>query len=219
MPHVVTFEDDWTGLLTQEQARALIDILYRGEDGHFIMQGCVPPTTPVKQRESIGGLCSKMIDGKYRIFVVDKNIRRRAAKTGVIGGNRRISDPKLAAGLVLAHEVQHANQSLLHRGSSSFYGKPFQRYAAHACEREARGFADDNYGLVAGTLGISIPATDPTDADLDDLVDCFAELDEMHLRDLVDELRNWGLNNPEYVRRCREKLNDIGVNITSGSME
>lgn len=222
MPHAVTFEEwrDASSLLTEEQVRALIDLLYRGEDDRFVIYGCLPEGIRGPRRDSLGGMHQKLLDGRHCIHLVPKNIRSRASRGGAIGGNRKVSDPKLAIGLVLAHELQHANQTLNHKPGSSFYGKPFQRYAAHACEREARQYADDNLGLVAGVLGISLPnggfQTDNA-TELVDVIDCFLDLDEMPVADLILELKECGINNPENVRRCREKLQEYGVRVLSGS--
>lgn len=222
MANEVTFEEfaDLSSLLSEEQVRALIDILFRGEDARFLIRGCLPQGTRGARVTGLGGMHQRGLDGVHTIHVVPKNIRSRAIRGGAIGGNRKVSDPKLAAGLVLAHELQHANQTMNHKPGSSFYGKPFQRYAAHACEREARQFADDNLSTVAGVLGISVPhggyQQDDT-MELVDLVDCFLELDEIPLKDLIHELRECGMNNPENVRRCREKLQEYGVNVLSGS--
>lgn len=219
----VTFEgwERMRSLVTEEQAKALVDILFKGEDQRFTLHGHLPENVSRAKSKGLGGQHRVELDGSHCIHVVPENIRSRCGKNGVVGGNRRVSDPRLGAGLVLAHELQHANQTLVHKPGSQFYGKPFQPYLAQAAEREARAAADDNYSLVAATLGIELPRelppTDTTEADLEDFVDCFSDLAEVHVKDLVEELRGWGMNNPENIRKARTMLNEVGVLVTSGS--
>lgn len=224
MAHTVQFEgwDRVRQLINEQQAKDLIDLLFRGEDGNFVLHGHLPDGISRKKSEGLAGRHLVEMDGTHRIHLVPENIRSRCAKEDTIGGNRKIKDPQLGAGLVLAHELQHANQSLIHKGNSSFWGrKAFQRYYSRACEREARGFADDNYALVAGTLGLQLPRgglkVDHTEAELEDIWCCLSECDEVSLRDIVEELRESGLNNPENVRRTRERLDSAGVRVLSGS--
>lgn len=222
MAHRVQFEE-WAEarrLISEEEVRALVDLLFRGEDASFTLHGCLPPGTSRAHRSGLGGRHTLEMDGVHTIHLVPENVRRRASRGGPIGGNRRIGDPRLAMGLVLAHELQHANQTLIKHGDG-FYGKPFQTYQGRAAEREARQFADDNLDVVAGVLKIELPregfVADATEADLDDLAECFCDLDSVHVRDIADELRADGMNNPENVRKVRERLEAMGVSIQSGS--
>jgi len=222
--HRVRFEG-WApikDLMTEEQATALIDLLYRGENAEFILHGHLPEGMSLLRSKGLRGRhCLEF--GLNRIHLVPQNILKYCRESRPVGGNRRCDDPRLGAGLVLAHELQHANQHLLHRQGEMFWGrKPFTKYLSWPHEREARQFADDNRSIVAATLGVELPKEMPELADveatLEDIVTCFGELEEISIVDLREELRDAGLNNPVNIQRARERLLAAGVRVLSGSI-
>lgn len=107
---------------------------------------------------------------RHIVSFSEKNIRKRIDE-GMrrFGGNVKISDidPKAAAALVLAHELQHANQSKLHGQDERFYGylggynkrgKPrMKRYKNRACENDARAFVDSHLNEIFAYLDRPAP--------------------------------------------------------------
>lgn len=193
----------------------LIDSLYRG-DSRFIFYGVM--RSDRRSKPTLGlHVYSEMCPNVHEIYIAPDKIRNAFSTNRPTGGNKVAYDARVAVGMVIAHEVQHANQTHLHVGShKNFYGKERSRYRTRPCEMEARQFADDNIGVISGILGFEIPKTFvPTQPNFDELelvAECLAESDIITVPDIVSELKLSGMNNAVNVMNVKRILeSDWGV--------
>ena len=144
------------------------------------------------------------------------------------GGNLKAPTIKVAAAMVLAHELQHANQSLIHKDSSVFYGnlggvtssgKPrMKRYRGRACEREAREFADEKLSDICAYFSVPIETrkrvATQSESEISDLVEIFSECEEVSMEDIKEELRASKILSPTNVMEVKLQLKEMGIKIT-----
>lgn len=195
------------------QAKWTIRNVTRKEAEDFNGQHIYNPNT----REHIISFCLENICRHY------KKGRRD------FGGNLKLPDidTRMAAALVLAHELQHANQTRLHKGNELFYGvlggydirgRPrMKHYKGRACERDAREFVDGHLNEIFAYFNLPPPrrskifvADDPDE--LVEVADLLCECEEITMDDVRDELRASRILNPANVRRVLEILQGRGVN-------
>lgn len=168
---------------------------------------------------------------EHYIRLNEKNIRDSFTK-GLrrFGGNLNLPDIDLmlAAGLVLAHELQHANQSKFHAKDKNFYGylggftangKPrMKQYKGRPCERDARAFVDEHLNEVFAYFNRDTPrrskaaVVDDT-TEVDAVVDLLLECDEVNMDDVRDELRSSKILNFKNVQKVISALREHGMQI------
>lgn len=216
MPNQVFFEHYIPSevLLTKREVLDLLDVLYRGTDTFHIF-GVM--RSDRQRRPTLGLHVTSDFFGGHEIYLAPQKIHDCFYRGLPTGGNRKAPNVRLAVGMVLAHEIQHANQTILHENHpASFYGKRRSRYRTRPCEREARQFADDSISIIAGVLGVEL-AKEPVVAIPSDEVnlvaECLAEADEVSIQDIVEELRQSGLNNAVNVSRVKGMLAEWGVKL------
>lgn len=152
-----------------------------------------------------------------RINLYVETIRKHFGRKIHCGGNFVCASYEASVMAVFVHEVQHANQALIHvdagekfwRGRS-YYGRP--------CEVDARRFVDENRQQIANILGEELSASAPEDIDDRELLfghflGFFLEFEEVSLDEIRDQLRSSKMNNPIYVGRLLENLETEGVTV------
>lgn len=213
MAHIVTFEDfGGFQLLSQQDVIDLIDLFYRWGDARFHVIG------HDKHPNRRG---SHIYNGMTRTHVITlsrNNIEDGVRSAGRMGGNTKAPDSRAGAAMVLAHELQHANQSQLHTHNEVFY--TVKRYNRRPCERDARSFVDDNMDVIMDFLGRERPVAVKRASAMESLVnpvgevtDLLGECEEVSVEDIGDELRRMGANNPKNVLSVKKALSDRGVRI------
>jgi len=209
---------DWNSndfLLSKQEVIDIIDVLFRGEET-FHIYGKM--TRERQNRPTLGLHVSHALSpGLHEIYLAPEKIHGVCAFNRPTGGNRVAPHLKLAEAMVLAHEIQHANQSLNfdHTKQKSFYGDK-KRYRTRPCEMEARSFADDSVQQLAAILKIPLAheeiKTVPR-SEIDLIVECLSEADEVSIRDIVEELRSSGLNNAVNVKSVSARLSEAGTKV------
>jgi hypothetical protein len=155
--------------------------------------------------------------GGHRISLIVDNLEKYFAKGSPLGGNVCSPSLQVSAAMVLAHELQHANQVKMHAASSAFYDD--HKYIDRACEREARNFADEKFGEICVYYGIETPLKKqvirPTDeqSELEAIKDLLLECHSVTMDDVKDELRASKLLNPKNVKNIISDLRLAGVKI------
>lgn len=191
----------------------MVDIFYRG-DGSITISG----TMRKGEKKTYLGLCVySSFFGTTEIYIDSKKIREVQMEGRRTGGNRVSPSPRIAIGMVLAHELQHANQHLIHDSShSSFFGKDRSRYLTRSSEMEARQFADDNVRIISEILNEKLKneiRNNPSVDEIKQVAESLAECDSVSVGDIVEELRLSGLNNAVNVSKVKELLADMGVQL------
>lgn len=209
MPNRIVFSEfnDRLVGLTKTEVKDLVDVLFRTGDGSFIIHGYMR----VGEKPTIRGLCvSDNFFGQVEIYLAPDRIVKSYHEGRPVGGNRPALSPKMAVAAVLAHELQHANQYKVHSSThSSFFGKKRSKYRARASEREARNFADENVEVIAQVLGVELPKkkSEPVQVDTIEMVaQLLADVGDVEVVDIVEELRGIGMNNAANVARVKELL-------------
>jgi len=216
MAHKISFHDfDGFDLLTQAQVRDLIEMFFRGGDTTFFI------FADEKEPKNLGHASYDAFGKVHTIMLCKKNIKKHFVLSKQSGGNIKASDVRVAAASVLVHELQHANQNLLHKGKGIFWGQMggtnangrprMQRYRGRACEREAREYADQKMNEVCAYFGLppcGRRAEDRTEdhEELDAVIDLLAEIDNPTMNDIKDELRASGLLRPNNVMIVKKEL-------------
>lgn len=189
--------------ISRQEAQDIVDSLFRSSR-RFTLYGRMKKGKEAKTR----GLHIRSIDGVHEIYLNPKLIEECVKGKVACGGNLVSPNVRLAFGMVLAHELQHANQTITHaEGERAFVGG---KYSARACEREAREFADTNVQIIAGILGVNLKKEQVVQAaptgELDDVIDSFRGVDDVSVQDIVEELRQSGLNTATNVLKVRKEL-------------
>lgn len=145
MAHIILFKESFQGfILTEPEVTDLIEMFYRWGDSTFVI-GCADRADFMGEHSGHAGdhvitLCRSSIEHEFEA-------KKR------VGGNLPAPNLRIAAACVLAHELQHANQTKIHRLKGKFFGHlggrdklgrtKMQRYWHRACERDARQFVDE----------------------------------------------------------------------------
>lgn len=216
MAHKIVFHDfqDFT-LLTQAQVRDMIEMFYRGGDTNFVIVAANP-----SKSSQLANAAYEAFSNTHTITISEKRIRKHCTD-GYAGGDLPAPDIKTAAASILVHELQHANQNLLHKGNGLFYGNlggtnakgqpRMKHYRGRACEREARAYADEKMNEICAYFGhppVARRAENRTEdhAELDAVIDLLAEIDNPTMNDIKDELRASGLLRPNNVMIVKKEL-------------
>jgi hypothetical protein len=139
--------------LTCDEAQDIVQLLFRG-DSHFFLYGVM--SADVKDKSRTRG--NHQFLGSCHVIHLNGDAIVRDVKNGdPVGGTIYVPDPRLGAAMVLAHEVQHANQHLDHANEDkAFWGTKKSRYENRAAERDARMFADQNMKILASVLDVPL---------------------------------------------------------------
>lgn len=217
--------------LTQQNIEDFIELFYRWPEDGSIFKFEIDGKNP----KGILGECSYFEWG-YRLHLWQKEIRE-AFEQGEHspGGNTMPPrDIRVATGMVLLHELGHANQWPLFKGQGKFYGKlggvdergrvRMQSYFHRACEREARRFADEKLREACAYFGVPFHGTlqapgmravvDQGTA-LQNALAQFQGPSDINLKDLKEALRGAGCLNPKAVADARSELAGRGVKVSS----
>lgn len=214
-------------LLTQDEVVDLISTFYRWGPARFLIR------TDEKERKFMGQ-CQSWPD-MHTITLCEKNIRREFGKKGRMGGSMVAPNLKVGAGMVLTHEIQHANQSKLHKGNNKFWGKlggitekgneRMQKYWYRACERDARGFVDEHVEEIYAYFDVSTEGLQTLRAcgtigdngresgEVSEVIALFMEGTEVSMEDVKEELRQSGVLNPGNVQRVVKELREAGIEV------
>jgi len=193
--------------LTKTEVKDLVDVLYRTGDGNFVIHGHMR----AGEKPAIRGLCvGDNLFGSVEIYIAPERIVKSYHEGRPVGGNRPALSQKMAVAAVLAHELQHANQYRVHNSThSSFFGKKRSKYRARASEREARNFADENVEVIARVLGVELPKKKCAAVQIDNvemIAKWLADVGDVEVVDIVEELRSIGMNNAANVAKVKELL-------------
>jgi hypothetical protein len=213
MGHSIKFENFQNFILSEDEVRDFIEIFYRWGDDRFTI------TTNETER-SFRGQHSRDLGGRHIITLVAHNIKKDFRDKKRTGGNLVAPTLKVAAGMVLAHELQHANQSKIHKNESSFYGQK-KRYWNRACEREAREFVDNNMPEICayfqapwqGTRAPAIGNHGDANGEALAVAELLQECSEVTMDDIRDELRASKILNPKNVQIVVDELRKNKVDI------
>lgn len=225
MAHSITFDKTFSGfVLSEDEVRDFIEMFYRWEDSKFLI------CRDEKERK-FRGQHSQDWSGTHIITLVEKNIKRDFDAKKRTGGNFVAPSLKIAAGMVLAHELQHANQTKLHKHETTFYGKAggmtptgkprMKQYWGRACEREAREFVDNKMPEICayfqtpweGRGGPTIGNHGDANREAAAVAELLQECSEVTMEDVKEELRASKILNPRNVIFVVEELKRNGVDI------
>jgi hypothetical protein len=209
--HRVKFDDSFSGfILREDEIRDLVDLFYRWDDGCFIFR------CDEKERK-FRGEHRYDLGGGHTITLVRKNILRDYESGKSVGGNMVAPTLRVAAGMVLAHELQHANQSKQHTRTEGFFKD--HRYWNRACERDARAFVDEHLNEICAYFAV-VPPMRSTVVDgvvgQDEVLavaDLLGECSDVTMEDIKDELRISKALNPKNVALVLERLRSQGFEI------
>ena len=211
MAHSIRFSNFEDFLLTQDEAQDLVDMFYRWEDARFFIH------VDNKQLH-YRGMHTRTPDGLHTIMLCKRNIVRDFRKGTTMGGNMKAPALRAAAGMVLVHELQHANQTKLHRAEEGFYRD--HKYWNRACERDARQFVDEHMNEICAYFGVEAPArrkvsaSIPGDEEAQAVIGLLSECSAVTMDDVRDELRASKILTPENVARVVQSLREQGIDIS-----
>jgi hypothetical protein len=238
MGHFVACQDfhHLRGLLTEQEAHDLVDVMYRHRDNRFqIIAAQKPSDLGVKVVKVRGQHRFNFLRNRHEINLFRGNLVEAFEEKARCGGNGPAPSLRMAAAMVLSHELQHANQFIEHGSKDrTFYGTKHGRgflegrdvqikYDKRPAEQDARRYVDENLDVIASVLGVEAPprllqVSGPDDhgdhgGELDEITALFEELSEVSVKDIAEELRASGINNPVNVGRVKERLKLLGVQI------
>ena len=209
--HRIQFDESFAGfILTEDEVRDFIDLFYRWDSGRFLIR------RDEKERKFRGEHCYGL-DGLHTITLVQKNIRRDYDQGKRVGGNMVAPTIQVAAGMVLAHELQHANQSKTHLRSEGFFNE--HRYWNRACERDARMFVDEHLNEICAYFAVPPPMRGRVEGGVvgqDEVLavaDLLGECSDVTMEDIKDELRASRILNPKNVATVVELLKVQGFEV------
>lgn len=212
MAHTVTFQPSFQGfLLSEAEVRDFIDMFYRWGDAKFNIL-CDESEKRFRGEHRLG------LSGMHIITLVRKNITRDYEAKIRIGGNLQAPTLKVGAGMVLAHELQHANQTKIHKLSESFFKS--KSYHHRACERDARAFVDEHMEEICGYFAVPFQsrsrcagAGNQGEAAEEALAVAalLSECEGVTMDDIREELRASGILNPRNVQAVVGELRRQGL--------
>lgn len=152
-----------------------------------------------------------------RINLYTETIRKHFGKKIHCGGNFVCASYEASVISVFVHEVQHANQALIHPDS----GEKFWRgrsYFGRPCEVDARRFVDENRHQIANILGAELELATPEELEDSEslfghFLAFFMEFEEVSIDEIRSQLRSSKMNNPIYMGRIMESLSAEGVTV------
>jgi hypothetical protein len=175
--------------------------------------------------------CERMADGRLgkkrstlrgsfehqtqKINLYVETIRQHFGKKLHCGGNFPCASYEASVLSVFVHEVQHANQALIHTNANERFWRG-RSYLGRPCEVDARRFVDENRQLITEILGGQLEADASEDNEdreqmLGHFLEFFMEFEEVPLEEIRSQLRSSKMNNPVYIGRLLEGLAAEGV--------
>lgn len=228
MAHQVVFQNfgEFRGAISQEKVRELIDLFFRWDDTRFVIVGEITSKDSKKPLRGLHGYNPLL--KTHTIKLSYKHIRESFLSGAIVGGNiHKAPTLEAAVGMVLTHELQHANQIEFHQRpelagiEASFYGGRY--YRRRPCERDARNFVDENFDVLSDFFGVSSerPSDAPTPQketrdEISTIASVFEELTEVELPDIVEELRLSKMNNAVNVAKIVSILEGKKIKIVRG---
>lgn len=201
--------------LHESEIRDLIDIFYRWTPGKFLID--VKDTDRGKLRGS-----HRNTLGSHVITLFPRVIADHVMKGLNVGGNSKASSSRLGEAMVLVHEIQHANQTGTHGSRKQIFFNA-RGYLGRPCERDARGFVDENRSMIlnyfqepveAPSVGLDTDDEDLQGDPLQMVADDLGELQMVVMGDIIRKLRSVGINNAANVQTVRKILIGMGKTVT-----
>lgn len=223
MAHRITFDTSYSRmqtLLSKDEVRDIIDMFYRFGDSNFF----VTCDASKKKRGLRGSHSYNGLTRTHTIFLSRDEIQKGVDEKMRMGGNTNAPSYKMGAVMVLVHELQHANQAIIHGSGSSMHRRvPFQTYLSRPCERDARAYVDSNLDQIAAFCQVEVDHKlrakvvdlddEKIEDELEDLADALEDTIEIHVRDLNEELRLSGMNNSKNIQALIQMLKERGVQV------
>ncbi len=217
----ISFQD-WgpSAILTRFEVKDMAEIFFAA-DANIMFHGKMKEK--IKNPKSTRGLHS-YFDGSHHIYFNWDLIRESFRAKQPSGGNVAVADLRVLAGMVLAHEVQHANQHHVHELQHKSFWKRRGRYMTRPSEREARNFADNNIDVIAGVLGVSLVGRDRSrtiiaEPEIISIAESFVGAERVAVSDIVEELRYSRLINAVNVDKVSEILREMGIEVYCSALE
>lgn len=204
------FDRTFRGVITKEEATDAIGLFFRGNDVSFHI------STDIDKRRR-GNHTYNSILRRHSIILSRVSIQDGFEKKERMGGNTAAPTLKMAALMVIAHETQHANQTLSHSYAEEFYTT--SKYERRPCERDARKFVDSNMDVLADLAGVSLVKVrapkgqdhgSPSDM-IQSVADDLSEIGEVTLEDIQESLKAANACNSKNVCRVAEILERKGM--------
>lgn len=204
-----------SGIVSEHEMQDLVSAFYRYDQHVRISIGRKPSDPRDRKKKTMGLHFWTGTHHSIDIFV--DNIRDSFKGGTRAGGNYPPPSFKMAVGMVLVHELTHANQAHTHSRDERFYNA--RVYKSRPCEREARATVDGNMRIISEILSEPFVQSNvlierpPEDQEILDIVDSFSLLDEVKLDDIKDELRSSRILTPSNVLKISDMLRSLEVQI------
>jgi hypothetical protein len=227
--HEITFDrfENMRDLLTEQAVRDFIEMFYRWGPTHFKIVGVRNATEArryldePKLKGAVRGVHQFFpLSDRHMIVLVRDSIIDGFKRSRHLGGN--VIPPTLQAGaaMVLAHELQHANQHKIHKGDSGFFKE--HAYFDKATERDARAFADEKLDEICAYFGVPPPRRKPVErppeeSEVDDVIELLRDIPDVTMDDIREELRASKILNPKNVKKVVDILEGGGLVVMAAS--
>lgn len=222
--HSFEFEgwENVEGLISRSEVQDFVEMFYRWEGTKFTFFGASTPADLRKKfndkriKTGLRGECRIfMPERRIHITLVDSTIRNGFTSKTQLGGNLLAPTLNVGAAMVLAHELEHANQFRTHKPTSGFFNE--HRYINKASEREARRFADEKLREICAYFSVpyevAAARVDPEEeeSEIDGVISLLSECTEVTMDDVREELRASRILNPANVQEVVRRLKDEGI--------
>lgn len=226
MAHSYQYENMERFALSRSEIEDIVEMFYRWEDSKFkFIEGKMDKATYRGQH-----VCRW--DGLHEITFSMKKIEKDFKSGKKIACNMKAPTLKVAAAMVLMHELQHANQEKMHKGEMGFYGMMqgvnargnprMKQYWGRACEREARSFVEEHINEVCAYFAApfqmrrkaaAIGDNGSESREVSAVAALLKECPGVTMDDVRDELRASKILTPSNVQAVLEILRKSKVNI------
>jgi hypothetical protein len=226
MAHSYKFEGMEDFALSESEIKDIVEMFYRWEDSKFVFD------QDKMAKRTYRGQHVCMWDGTHKISFSMKNIEKDFKNKQRIACNMPAPTLKVAAAMVLAHELQHANQEKLHKGEMGFYGRMqgttkngnprMKQYWGRACEREARAFVEEHLNEICAYFAApfqmrrkaaTIGDNGSENREVSAVAALLKECPQVTMDDVRDELRASKILTPANVQAVLGILRKAKVNI------
>lgn len=194
-----SFQENFGDIISEDEVVDIVDLFFDGDDAEFVITGEI-------NKKGIRGLFRKL--GHINEISIDRSEIESSFKRNLrMGGNKSHSSLKKAICSVLAHEIQHANQSLTRSNQKWFWEG---RYFSRPCEKDARRAADANSSVIDAMIDDIITAKQPNDSkredDLNDLIELLSFSENITIDEVKEVLREEKLFNSVNLKKVIQKL-------------
>lgn len=207
-------------LLSENDVRDILEMFFRSPSGMFRIVGSLPKVRPTVRGQHTYYPSSEL----HEIYLSRNVIERAFSQQSAMGGNFKLPTLRMAAVCVLVHEIQHANQAVVHGGKSTINRRvPFRRYMTRPCEMDARSFVDEHMEEIAAFCDYDLSQFKPErgeheegeiSQEIQEIFDVLSLCEEgVSIRDLTEELRSSGINTPGNIRTLQNLLEDQGITV------